>query len=65
MENSFSSKIKLNSCVSKIIKKDEGYELTVNGNKIIYCNNIISTVPAYVLEKFIYDLNIKNIFEKK
>ena len=64
MENSFNSKIKLNSCVSKIIKKDNGYELTVNGNKIIYCNNIISTVPAYVLEKLIYDLNIKNVLKK-
>ena len=64
MGNSFSSKIKLNSSVSKIIKKDEGYEVTVNGNEIIYCNKIISTVPAFVLEKFIYDLNIKNILKK-
>ena len=64
MGNSFSSKIKLDSSVSKIIKKDEGYEVTVNRNEIIYCNKIISTVPAYVLEKFIYDLNIKNILKK-
>ena len=50
--------------VTKIKKNNNKYELQTNSNNSFICDNIISTIPAYELEKIIFKDEIKEILSK-
>lgn len=53
-------KIILNSTVIKIKKTHNSYEVFTKDGKKYICKNIVSSVPAYVLEKIIIDDELKS-----
>jgi len=47
--------IRLNTSVIKISKYGKLYKIKTNDNRIYTCKNVISTVPAFTLSKFLFD----------
>ncbi len=61
---SLSKKIITNTRVTKIKKLKDKYEVETDSNRTYRCENIISSVPSYELEKIIFKDEIKDTLSK-
>ncbi len=51
-------KIQCNTEITRISKTEDSYQIIDSENNTIYCQKIISTIPAHALSKIIDDFNI-------
>ena len=62
--SNFSDKIMLKSKITLITKKNNLYEISVNGKLKYQCNKLVSTIPAYTLADIIFDNKLSVALKK-